>query len=131
MSSSNVYFKVERNNKSMGIFDIYNAEGNSYENKENNLANKVSTFDKVKDDFAKHVALWRQCPDLFIDFITPSNSKFKLFFYQRIFLRTAIRSKYFYATFTRAFSKSFLSILILHIKLILYPRHFFIYMFRY
>lgn len=83
--------------------------------------NKVSTFDKVKDDFAKYVALWRQCPDLFIDFITPPNSKFKLFFYQRIFLRTAIRSKYFYATFTRAFSKSFLSILILHIKLVLLP----------
>lgn len=89
------------------------------ENKEN-FENR-STFEKVKGDFSKYVSLWRSCPDLFIDFITPKDSKFKLFFYQRVFLRNAMRNKYFYATFTRAFSKSFLSILILHIKLVLYP----------
>ena len=114
-------FKTERNNKSLGVLDIHNPEGNTFENFENNNKESLSTFESVKDDFGKYVSLWRQCPDLFIDFITPKNSKFKLFFYQRVFLRTAIRSKYFYATFTRAFSKSFLSILILHIKLILYP----------
>lgn len=111
-------FKAERNNKKEGIIDIYNPNGYSIE-KENEEF--LSTYEKVKNDFAKYVGLWRVCPDLFIDFITPKNSKFKLFFYQRIFLRTAMRSKYFYATFTRAFSKSFLSILILHIKLVLYP----------
>lgn len=114
-------FKSKRNNKSMGILDIHDPEGNSFENNENIKKEAMSTYEIVKDDFRKYVSIWRQCPDLFIDFITPKNSKFKLFFYQRVFLRTAIRSKYFYATFTRAFSKSFLSILILHIKLVLYP----------
>ncbi|NRU52553.1 DNA-packaging protein [Clostridium beijerinckii] len=111
-------FKSEKDNKKEGILDIHNPAGNSFEKDVNPMA---STFDVVKKDFAKYVSLWRACPDLFIDFITPKDSKFKLFFYQRVFLRSAIRHKYFYATFTRAFSKSFLSILILYIKLILYP----------
>lgn len=111
-------FKASRNNKKDGVIDIYNPDGYSIEKES---VDYLSTYDKVKDEFSKYVALWRACPDIFIDFITPKNSKFKLFFYQRVFLRTAMRSKYFYATFTRAFSKSFLSILILHIKLVLYP----------
>jgi hypothetical protein len=52
---------------------------------------------------------------------TPPGSTFKLFFYQRIFLRVAMRHRYCYATFTRAFSKSFLSILLLIIRCILFP----------
>ena len=104
-------FKPTKNIKPMGILDIYNPDGNSFEKEINPMLN---TFDAVKKDFAKYVSLWRACPDLFIDFITPKDSKFKLFFYQRVFLRSAIRHKYFYATFTRAFSKSFLSILILY-----------------
>lgn len=118
MMASITNFKSEKDNKKEGILDIHNPAGNSFEKDVNPMA---STFDVVKKDFAKYVSLWRACPDLFIDFITPKDSKFKLFFYQRVFLRSAIRHKYFYATFTRAFSKSFLSILILYIKLILYP----------
>ncbi len=71
--------------------------------------------------FIKYISLWREYPDIFIDMMTPPKSNFALFFYQRIFLRAAIRHKYCYATFTRAFSKSFLSILILLIRCILYP----------
>lgn len=116
--SSITNFKSEKDNKKQGILDIHNPSGNSFEKDVNPME---STFENVKNEFAKYVSLWRVCPDLFIDFITPKDSKFKLFFYQRVFLRSAIRHKYFYATFTRAFSKSFLSILILYIKLILYP----------
>jgi hypothetical protein len=46
---------------------------------------------------------------------------FRLFFYQRVFLRAAMRNKYVYAVFPRAYSKSFLSVLILMIRAILYP----------
>ena len=53
--------------------------------------------------------------------ILPPNSTFKLFFYQRLFLRAAIRHKYCYGTFPRAFSKSFLAVLVLIIRCILYP----------
>ena len=67
------------------------------------------------------VSFWREYPDKFIDDILPENSKFNLFFYQRVFLRAAIRHKYCYATFPRAFSKSFLAVMVLIIRCILYP----------
>lgn len=52
-------------------------------------------------------------PDIFIDMITPKDSHFTLYFYQRIFLRALMRFRYNYVTASRAFSKSFISILAL------------------
>ena len=70
----------------------------------------------------KYIALWREYPDLFVDFMAGPDSTFHLFFYQRVFLRAAMRFKYVYAVYPRAYSKSFLSVLILMIRAILYPR---------
>ena len=50
-----------------------------------------------------------------------SKLTFKLFFYQRCFLRIGMRYKYVYAVYPRAYSKSFLSALIQMIRAILYP----------
>lgn len=61
-------------------------------------------------------------PDLFIDMITPSYDNFKLFFYQRIFLRACMRYRYHYCTAPRAFSKTFVSVLALMLKCIFCPR---------
>lgn len=61
-------------------------------------------------------------PDLFIDMITPKSSNFKLFPYQRIFLRACMRYRYHYCTAPRAFAKSFLSILSLYLRCIFLPR---------
>lgn len=70
----------------------------------------------------QYVAFWREYPDIFTDFMCGDNPEnFQLFFYQRLFLRAAIRHRYFYATFPRAFSKSFLSVLILMIRCTLFP----------
>lgn len=71
--------------------------------------------------FRQWVGFWREYPDIFVDMLTPPESNFRLFFYQRIFLRAAMRHRYCYATFTRAFSKSFLSILLLVIRCVLFP----------
>ena len=60
-------------------------------------------------------------PDLFIDLITPSESNFKLFFYQRIFLRASLRFRYHYCVAPRAFSKTFISILAMILKCIFQP----------
>lgn len=60
-------------------------------------------------------------PDLFLDLITPENENFQLFFYQRIFLRAAMRFKSVYLTAARAFSKSFLTILALMLQCIFIP----------
>ena len=69
-----------------------------------------------------YIAFWREYPDIFVEFLCGNNPEnFSLFFYQRVFLRAAIRHRYFYATFPRAFSKSFLSMLILMIRCVLFP----------
>lgn len=70
----------------------------------------------------EYIAFWREYPDLFVEFLCGHNpSHFELFFYQRVFLRAVIRHRYAYATFPRAYSKSFLSVLILMIRCILFP----------
>lgn len=67
------------------------------------------------------VSYYREYPDLFLDSVADPKEKFSFFFYQRIFLRAAMRHRYVYATFPRAYSKSFLSILVLYVRCILYP----------
>lgn len=59
----------------------------------------------------QYMDLFISYPDLYIDLITPQASTFRLFFYQRIFLRASMRFRYMFGTFTRAYSKSFLAIL--------------------
>lgn len=70
----------------------------------------------------QYIAFWREYPDLFVDFMKGPDSQFNLFFYQRVFMRAAMRHKYVYAVFPRAYSKSFLAMMILMIRCILYPR---------
>lgn len=71
----------------------------------------------------QYIAFWREYPDIFVEFLcgekNPEN--FHLFFYQRVFLRAVMRHRYAYATFPRAYSKSFMSVLILMIRCDLYP----------
>ena len=69
----------------------------------------------------KLIAFWREYPDLFIDFIKGNNSTFNFYFYQRIFIRVVMRHRYVYATYPRAYSKSFLSMMVLMLRCILFP----------
>ena len=70
----------------------------------------------------QYVAYWREYPDMFVEFLCGSNPEnFHLFFYQRLFLRAVMRHRYAYATFPRAYSKSFLSVLILMLRCVLFP----------
>lgn len=73
-------------------------------------------------ELTKAFSFWREYPDLFIDFLAGDKKEsLKLFFYQRVFLRAVMRHRYAYATFPRAYSKSFLSVLVLMLRCILYP----------
>ena len=76
----------------------------------------------------QYVAYWREYPDMFVEFLCGNNPEnFQLYFYQRIFLRAAMRHKYTYVTFPRGYSKSFLSVLVLMLRCVLYPNaHFFV-----
>lgn len=73
--------------------------------------------------YRQMVGYWRLYPDKFVDFLCSLNpdNTFHFFFYQRLFLRAVMRHKYVYATFVRAWSKSFMSVISLMIKAILYP----------
>lgn len=72
----------------------------------------------------QYIAYWREYPDMFVDYLLEMGNPqdFKFFFYQRVFLRIAMRHQYVYAVFPRAYSKSFLSIMTLMIRCILYPK---------
>lgn len=70
----------------------------------------------------QYIAFWREYPDIYVEFLCGSNpEKFSLFFYQRVFLRAVMRHRYAYATFPRAYSKSFMSVLILMLRCSLFP----------
>ena len=70
----------------------------------------------------EYIAYWREYPDMFVEFLCGTNPEnFHLYFYQRVFLRAVMRHRYAYATFPRAYSKSFLSVLVLMLRCVLYP----------
>ena len=85
-------------------------------------------IEPIKPYLRQYIAYWREYPDMFIDFLqTGADGKIPddglhFYFYQRVFLRVAMRYKYVYMVFPRAYSKSFLSVLTLMIRCILYPR---------
>lgn len=77
---------------------------------------------KAIPEIRKYVSFWREYPDLLVDFLVGENPQnFKFFAYQRIFLRAIMRHKYSYAVYPRAYSKSFLAVLVLLLRCILYP----------
>jgi hypothetical protein len=73
------------------------------------------------DNLRYLISFFREYPDLLVDYMKGPDSTFKFFLYQRIFLRVVMRHRYVYATFPRAYSKSFLSMMVLMLRCILYP----------
>ena len=84
----------------------------------------VATEGFLKKNFnniGEMLSIFTAYPDVFLDFITPENSNFGLFFYQRVTLRSIMRYKDIYVTAPRAFSKSFITILGLILQCIFMP----------
>ena len=71
--------------------------------------------DKNIELFQKYCWLWSVYPDLYIRLITPSHSKFKLKFFQVIFLRACLRHGRILTIAPRAAGKSFICILALYL----------------
>lgn len=90
-----------------------------------NLQKQEITEERLRailPDLRNVVAYWREYPDMLVDYLRGDNPKnFNLFFYQRMFLRAAMRYRNFYAVYPRAYSKSFLSIMVLMLRAVLYP----------
>ena len=74
-----------------------------------------------KDEIGNMLSIFSAYPDVFLDLITPTDSNFQLFFYQRITLRAIMRYRDVYITAPRAFSKSFITILGLMLQCIFIP----------
>lgn len=96
-------------------------------NKSKKIGLSEERIEAIKPALRQYIAFWREYPDLFIDFMQTGGDetkekKLNFFFYQRVFLRAAMRYKYVYMTFPRAYSKSFLSVMVLMCRCILYPR---------
>ena len=103
----------------MALQDLLNIASNGDNKKMGLSEERVNAIIPVAREY---ISFWREYPDIFVEFLCGSNpNNFKLYFYQRVFLRAVMRHRYAYATFPRAYSKSFLSVLVLMLRCILYP----------
>lgn len=96
--------------------------------KSNSKSDGLAEIDPAKvrehiDDYQHIIAYWRKYPDKFIDYLASLNPENKFHFYgiQRLVLRLMMRYKNVYLVFSRGFSKSFLAVMVLIIKAVLYP----------
>lgn len=80
-------------------------------------------LEKNQDFLLECFEIFTVYPDVFLDLITPVDSNFTLFPYQRIFLRACMRYTSLYITAARATSKTFLSILAKYLQCVFLPNH--------
>lgn len=90
----------------MALQDLINL---SHDKNQKKIGISPERLEAIKLQLREHISFWREYPDLFVDFMQtggdPEKEKdltFRLFFYQRVFLRAAMRFKYVYAVFPRA-----------------------------
>lgn len=84
-------------------------------------------IEAIKPILRQYISYWREYPDMFIDFLQTGadgeipKDGLRFYFYQRVFLRISVRYRQVYAVFPRGYSKSFLAVLSLMVRCILYP----------
>lgn len=94
-------------------------------NSSNSKNVKVLRKDHVKEKlnlYTEALNTFLVYPDILSDVMTPRTSHFSMFFAQRIVLRCMARHRQTFATFTRAFSKSFLAFFDSYLHSMLVPR---------
>ena len=96
-------------------------------NNQNNLLTRVVSKQEILDnieEYRKAISFYRAYPDKLVDMYIQASGEdctFKLFPYQRIFLRAMARYKDVFLTFSRGTSKSFIDDLWNMLQCILYP----------
>jgi len=98
-----------------------NAKWKSWSDLENVKGTNQKNIHDLLPTWAEMLAYFQVYPDRFIDYILDEDSTFKLYPFQRIFLRIMARYKKIYITATRGTSKSFLNILSMYLKCIFFP----------
>ncbi|MGL6081368.1 MAG: DNA-packaging protein [Gammaproteobacteria bacterium] len=97
------------------------AKWKSFDELENIQGTNQKNITEMLPIFAKMLSTFQVYPDLFIDYISDENTSFKLYPFQRVFLRIMSRYKKVYITATRGTSKSFLNIMSMYLKCIFFP----------
>ena len=87
----------------MALQDLLNLQKKQAQKK---IGISEERIEAVKPQLRQYIAFWREYPDLFVDFMqnggdTSKPLTFKLFFYQRCFLRIGMRYRYVYAVYPR------------------------------
>ena len=106
----------------MALQDLLNISSNRQK-----IGISPERVEAIKPVLRQYIAYWREYPDMFIDFLQTGvdgeipKEGLRFYFYQRVFLRIALRYRQVYAVFPRGYSKSFLAVLSLMIRCILYP----------
>ena len=106
----------------MALQDLLNISSNRQK-----IGISPERVEAIKPQLRQYIAYWREYPDMFIDFLQTGadgeipKEGLRFFFYQRVFLRISLRYRQVYAVFPRGYSKSFLAVLSLMIRCILYP----------
>ncbi len=90
-------------------------------NDNENIVITPAYVDDHREQLEEMVRLFTLYPDYLIDVITPQDSFFRLYFYQRLFLRVCMRFQEVSGTFPRAYSKSFLNFISNMIRSIMLP----------
>lgn len=86
----------------MALQDLLNIS----KNKEKKIGISEERIEAIKPALRQYIAFWREYPDIFVDFMQtggdPDRKKGLIFFfYQRVFLRIAVRYRQVYAVFPR------------------------------
>ena len=106
----------------MALQDLLNISSNRQK-----IGISPERVEAIKPVLRQYIGYWREYPDMFIDFLQTGadgeipKEGLRFFFYQRVFLRISLRYRQVYAVFPRGYSKSFLAVLSLMIRCILYP----------
>lgn len=87
----------------MGLQDLLNLSTSKSQQKIGLSEERIAA---VIPQARQYISFWREYPDRFVDFMQTGGREdvqltFHLFFYQRVFLRVAMRYKYVYCVFPR------------------------------
>lgn len=79
-------------------------------------------LEKNESLMRQYMEFFMTYPDLYLDTIRSENCPIKFYYYQRILMRAMMRYRFFFGTFTRATSKSFLAIITEYLACMFLPR---------
>lgn len=92
----------------------------------NLIGESIITPSKINKNFQKvgeALDLLLAYPDILVDIITPVESSFEIYFYQRVILRSMARHRQSYTVATRGASKSFLAFMSRYLMTMSLPNH--------